>query len=113
MAAVGVEALLDSAHDGQRYDLTGPTLLTFTDQADILERVLGRPVKTVEVDTRIQLAAMGLPPDVAAEIAVGADWARSGGAAYVTEHVSRILGRPAGTFEQWAIDHREAFDAMR
>jgi uncharacterized protein YbjT (DUF2867 family) len=113
VAAVAVEALLDSAHDGQRYDVTGPELLTFTEQAGILERVLGRPVKTVEVDPHTQLAASGMPPSVVTEVVTGMNWARNGGAAYVTEHVSRILSRPASTFEQWSTDHRNMFNPMR
>ena len=113
VAAVAVAALLDSAHDGRRYDVTGPELLTFTEQAAVLERVLGRPVQTVDVDLRTQLAAAGLPPEAIAQVSLGANWAAAGGAEYVTAHVSRILGRPAGTFEQWAIDHRGAFETMR
>jgi uncharacterized protein YbjT (DUF2867 family) len=113
VAAVAVEALLDSAHDGRRYDVTGPELLTFTDQASILERVLDRPVKTADADLRGQLASFGMPPEAIAQVSVGADWAAAGGAEYVTAHVSRILGRPANTFEQWARDHRAMFAAMR
>ena len=113
VAAVAVEALLDSAHDGRRYDVTGPELLTFNDQATILERVLDRPVKTVDADLRDQLTSFGMPPEAIAQVSVGAAWAAAGGAEYVTPHVSRILGRPAGTFEQWARDHRAMFDAMR
>ncbi|MBB4911109.1 NAD(P)H-binding protein [Actinophytocola algeriensis] len=113
VAAVAVEALLDSAHDGRRYDVTGPELLTFNDQAAILERVLGRPVKTVDVDLRGQLASFGMPPEAIEQVSVGAAWASAGGTEYVTEHVSRILGRPASTFEQWARDHRAMFAAMR
>jgi uncharacterized protein YbjT (DUF2867 family) len=111
VAAVAVEALLDDAHVGHRYDLTGPELVTFDDQAAILERVLDRPVKTVDADVRTQLA--GMPAEAITAIATGVDWARAGGAAYVTEHVSSILDRPASTFEQWTIDHRETFAAMR
>lgn len=111
VAAVAVEALLTSTHDGQRYDLTGPALLTFAEQAAILERVLNRPVKTVAVD--LEAAVANMPPEVAASITTGVGWARSGGAAYVNEHVSRILSRPAGTFEQWATDHRQPFTAIR
>jgi uncharacterized protein YbjT (DUF2867 family) len=113
VAAVAVEALLDSAHDGRRYDVTGPELRTFDDQAAILERVLGRPVKTVDVDLRGQLASFGMPPEAIEQVSAGAGWAAAGGAEYVTEHVSRILGRPASTFEQWARDHRAMFAAMR
>lgn len=111
VAAVAVEALLNDAHVGQRYDLTGPELVTFTDQAATLERVLNRPVKTVDVDVRTQLA--GMPDEAISAVATGVDWARAGGAAYVTDHVNRILGRPAGTFEQWTVDHRQAFAVMR
>jgi uncharacterized protein YbjT (DUF2867 family) len=111
VAAVAVEALLDDAHVGQRYDLTGPELVSFTDQAAVVERVLGRAVKTVDVDLRDQLA--GMPDEAVAAIAIGANWARAGGAAYVAEHVSRVLGRPARTFEQWMTDHQEAFTGMR
>lgn len=113
VAAVAVEALLDSTHDGRRYDVTGPELLTFDEQAAVLERVLDRPVKTVDVDLRAQLAAVGMPPEAIAQVSLGAGWAAAGGAEYVTTHVSRILGRPAGTFKQWAIDHQAMFNRMR
>ncbi|MEU1284465.1 NAD(P)H-binding protein [Kitasatospora sp. NPDC005856] len=103
VAAVAVAAMTDDAHDGQRYDLTGPQLLTSADQAAILEDVLERPVRITDTNALDHLPA---------EMATGIGWARAGGAAYVTDHVPRILGRPAGTFEQWAHDHREAFTAL-
>lgn len=103
VAAVAVEAMTSDAHNGQRYDLTGPELLTFADQAATLERVLERPVKITDAPPLAQLPA---------EMITGIGWARSGGAAYVTDHVPRVLGRPAGTFERWVRDHREAFAAM-
>jgi uncharacterized protein YbjT (DUF2867 family) len=109
VAAVAVSALLDDAHNGRRYDLTGPSLLTFAEQAAIVERVLGRPVKTVDADARAQLETAGMPAEAAAAVTTGIGWARAGGAEYLTSHVSDILGRPAGTFEQWVLDHRAAF----
>ncbi|MEU0837748.1 NAD(P)H-binding protein [Streptomyces sp. NPDC005969] len=102
-AAVAVAAMTSDAHDGQRYDLTGPGLLTFADQTAILERVLERPVKITDLSALDQLPT---------GMITGIGWARAGGAAYVTDHVPQVLGRPAGTFEQWALDHREAFTAM-
>ncbi|MFI7677547.1 NAD(P)H-binding protein [Actinophytocola sp. NPDC049390] len=113
VAAVAVATLLDSTHDGRRYDVTGPELLTFDDQAAVLERVLGRPVRTVDVGLRPQLEAAGMPAEAIAQVSLGTSWAGAGGAEYVTEHVNRILGRPPGTFEQWAIDHRAMFNRMR
>lgn len=111
VAAIAVEALLDDVHIGQRYDLTGPELVTFADQAATVGRVLNRPVKTVDVDVRTQLA--GMPNEAISAIATGVDWARAGGAAYVTDHVNRILGRSARSFDQWMVDHRQAFAVMR
>jgi uncharacterized protein YbjT (DUF2867 family) len=115
VAAVAVAALTDSTHDGRRYDVTGPAALTFADQAAILGRVLGRPVRTTDlaIDAAVDLLrGMGMTPEVAAATAVGIGWARSGAADVVTGHVARILGRPAGTFEQWTTDHRTAFGSM-
>ncbi|TLS41363.1 NAD-dependent epimerase/dehydratase family protein [Streptomyces montanus] len=103
VAAVAVAAMTSDAHDGQRYDLTGPKLLTFTDQAAILERVLERLVKIIDVSALDQLPT---------GMITGISWARAGGAAYVTDDVLRVLGRPAGTFEEWARDHQEALAAM-
>ncbi|MEU1667949.1 NAD(P)H-binding protein [Streptomyces sparsogenes] len=103
VAAVAVAAMTSDAHDAQRYDVTGPELLTFADQASILEGVLERPVRITDTDALDQLPA---------GMVTGIGWARAGGAAYVTDHVPRVLGRPAGTFERWARDHREAFVAM-
>ncbi|MFI5802537.1 NAD(P)H-binding protein [Streptomyces sp. NPDC051561] len=102
VAAVAVTALTSDGHNGHRYDLTGPQLLTFPDQAAILEGVLERPIKIADVHALDQL-----PP----AMATGVGWARAGGASYVTAHVPQLLGRPAGTFEQWVRDHREAFAA--
>ncbi|MEH0421656.1 hypothetical protein [Streptomyces sp. B21-083] len=65
--------------------------------------MLERPVKITDTNALGQLPA---------EMITGVGWARAGGAAYVTGRVPRVRGRPAGTFEQWARDHREAFTAM-
>ncbi len=113
VAAVAVAALTDRVHDGRRYDLTGPATLTFTDQAATVERVLGRPVKTTDLTldaARDLLLGMGLPSEAADSTVTGIAWARAGGADLVTEHVPTIVGRPAGTFEQWVLDHRSAFE---
>lgn len=111
VAAVAAETLVDDTHNGQRYDLTGPELLTFEDQAATMGRVLNRQVRTVAVDARTHL--VGMPPEAIEAVAVGTGWARAGGAAYVTDQVSRILNRPARSFEQWATDHQTHYNVMR
>ncbi|WP_433891089.1 NAD(P)H-binding protein [Streptomyces sp. CA-111067] len=106
VAAVAVAALTGDAHDGQRYTVTGPELLTFADQAAVLERVLERVLQRP-----VKVADAPGPDAVPAAIVTEIGWARAGGAAYVTDHVRQVLGRPAGTFEQWVRDHRESFAA--
>jgi len=113
VAEVAVEALVNEAHNGQRYDLTGPELLTFEDQATIMGKILNHQVKTLTVDARTHLQAAGMPPESTEAVAIGTGWARAGGAAYVTDQVSSILNRPARTFEQWATDHQTHYNVMR
>jgi uncharacterized protein YbjT (DUF2867 family) len=44
VAEVVVKALTEPGHEGKAYDVTGPDVLTATQQAEILQRVLGKPV---------------------------------------------------------------------
>jgi len=86
VAAVAAETLTGRGHDGQTYTLTGPEALSVPQQAAILAEVLGRAVTTVDVETSM----------------TGARWARAGHNTTVTGEVARLLGRPAGTFRDWA-----------
>jgi uncharacterized protein YbjT (DUF2867 family) len=65
VAAVVMLALTEAGHVGKAYDVTGPDVLTMYDQAEILSRVLGRPITYVPGNER-QLAMMmkvfGVPP---------------------------------------------------
>jgi uncharacterized protein YbjT (DUF2867 family) len=114
VAEVAVAALTDDTHHGQYYDLTGPELLTFAEQAAIIERVTGRPVKTFAQElsaAREQLKA-GMTEEAADAMLTGVGWARAGRASRLSPHVARILNRPATSFEQWARDHSAAFEAI-
>jgi uncharacterized protein YbjT (DUF2867 family) len=112
VAAVAVEALLSAEHAGRTYTLTGPALLSVPDQAAILARTLGRAVETVDVppDTaREQLLASGVDSAFVDIALRGAELVRAGGNRILTDDVERVLGRPPGTFEGWAVDHRTVF----
>jgi uncharacterized protein YbjT (DUF2867 family) len=114
VAEVAVAALTDDTHHGQHYDLTGPELLTFAEQAAIIERVTGRPVKTFAQElsaAREQLKA-GMTEQAADAMLTGVGWARAGGASRLSPHVARILNRPPTSFEQWVRDHSAAFEAV-
>lgn len=97
VAACAAVVLTQPGHDGATYTLTGPQALSVPEQAAILGRTLGR-------DIEVRPA----PAPVAAW-AAGVSWARDGHNATVTDDVSRLLGRPARTFADWAEAHRPAF----
>lgn len=104
VAAVAVEALTTRDHIGQSYTLTGPELLTFGEQITIVERVLGRPVKSVDIplDTvRETMIGGGLDPAAVEMSITGMRRAIAGDYAVLTGDVARILGRAPRSFETW------------
>jgi uncharacterized protein YbjT (DUF2867 family) len=112
VAAVAAEALTNTIHSGQTYTLTGPELLSVPEQAEILSRVLERPVRTVDLPraaARERLLESGMDSAAADAVVTGSTWAREGNNAVLTDDVARLLGRPARSFASWAHDHRAAF----
>ncbi|MBP2325175.1 uncharacterized protein YbjT (DUF2867 family) [Kibdelosporangium banguiense] len=111
VAAVAVKALTTEDHIGQSYTLTGPELLTFGEQIRILERVLGRPVRSVDVplDTvRDMMIGNGMDPAAVEMSLIGMRQAIAGDYAIVTGDVAKVLGRAPTGFATWAEDHRAA-----
>ncbi|MEU8165007.1 NAD(P)H-binding protein [Micromonospora sp. NPDC049004] len=109
VTAVVARTLYEDGHAGGDYVLTGPESLSQAEQVSIIGDVLGRPITFEE-----------LPPDEfrrqtpessrsAADMLLAAWNATMGQPAYVTSTVSDQLGRPPGTFRQWATDHAAAF----
>ena len=113
IAAVATAVLTDpAAHAGQAYTLTGPQSLTFHQVADVLSRVLGRPVKYVGVPREAAEQAMlggGVPERYAEALSELMDDYRAGKMSAVTDDVERVTGRKPRTLEQFAQDHRAAF----
>lgn len=99
-------------HEGKTYWLTGPELLSYSDVAEVLSTVLGRPITYRQLSYSGDKEAMiraGLPEPVAEMNAQAFGLVAAGDAAWVTEDVPSLLGRPARSFEQFATDHAAAF----
>jgi uncharacterized protein YbjT (DUF2867 family) len=87
-----------AAHEGRRYDLTGPAALTLREAADLLSAATGRPVRyhpeTIEeaYASRARYGAPGWQVDawVSTYTAIAA-----GELAGVSPDVERLTGRPA------------------
>jgi uncharacterized protein YbjT (DUF2867 family) len=111
IAAVGVRALTDAGHAGRSYLLTGPESLTQPDKVRILGNAIGRDLSWVEISPdqlREAMVGQGLPTDVPERL-IGSlsDYARQPGP--TSTEVEEILGRPARTFAQWAVDRADLF----
>lgn len=111
IAAVSALTLVDAAHTGRTYVLTGPQSLTQREKARLIGEAIGCEIPWVEVtpeQLRQALLAQGVPEDVPDRI-IG----------YWADHVERqepssptlerLLDRPALTFAQWATEHAATF----
>ncbi|MGW5876566.1 SDR family oxidoreductase [Nocardiopsis terrae] len=110
LAAVAVRALIDDAHVGRAYVATGPEVISQAEQVRVLGEAIGVHARWEEQpldEARAELAeAVG--EDFADQI-IG-HWSENGDVPEpVSEDVSRVLGRPALTFRDWARDHAADF----
>jgi len=110
--AVATKVLTTPGHEGQTYVITGPAAPTFDQAADVLSRVLNRTIRYVPVSSDAAADSMrkaGLPEWNIRAVCGLLDYCASGAASRVTDTVSRLLGRPAISFEQFVQDHQSFF----
>lgn len=114
IAEVAVRALLDPAHAGRAYAITGPESLTQYDKARVIGEAIGRKLTFEEIPPerlRQALLAQGLPEDVPDRL-IGYAAACLKQPGPTTDTVARLLGRPALTFAAWAAEHADAFQGQ-
>ena len=111
-AVAAAIAVSPAAHAGKTYWLTGPELLSNYDVADTLSKLLGRTIAYRELTFEENKDAMiraGVPAPVAEMNAQAFSLTADGDAAWLTEDVPSLLGRPARSFEQFTADYAAAF----
>jgi len=112
IAEVAAAVLTGSGHKGASYPLTGPEALSMADVAEKLSAATGNRIEYVNVGpeqaTSAQLAA-GMPPYTAEALAELFAERRKGKEAQVSPVVQTILGRPATSFEEFAVRHAAVF----
>jgi uncharacterized protein YbjT (DUF2867 family) len=111
-AIAAVIAAAPGAHAGRTYWPTGPQALSATEVAEIFSTVLDRPITYRPItfeQQRQSMLAVGLPEAVALDNATAVQLMADGDCDYLTDDVPRLLSRPARSFEQFVIDHAEAF----
>ncbi len=104
IADVVVASLTEEGHLGQRYEVTGPRLMTFAEMAGVLSDALRRDVQHIPIsfeDFHANVAAAGddFVADVFTQIARETLDGRN---AYVADGVERALGRKPRDFAQFA-----------
>ncbi|RLM89117.1 SDR family oxidoreductase [Haloarcula sp. Atlit-7R] len=113
VAAVGVEALVDSTHRNRAYAVTGPEALTYDDAAAIFSDVLDRDIEYANpglVEFAVTATRRGVSLPFALVQAVVYTTARLGLASRVTDAVQRVLGRPPQSLTDFVRDHAAEFD---
>ncbi len=110
IADVVVAALTEDGHLGERYEVTGPRLMTFAEMATVLSSTLGRPIQHIPIafeDFHANVAASGddFVADVFTQIARETLDGRN---AHTADGVERALGRKPRDFAEFAATAMEA-----
>jgi uncharacterized protein YbjT (DUF2867 family) len=114
VAAVAAHVLTSDGHAGATYTVTGPEALTYAQVAEVFARVLGTPVRAVDVppeQSREAMTGSGVPEWLADGLLELDDVYRTGAGAVVTDEVQKATGRPARSVEQFVQEHRAAFSS--
>jgi uncharacterized protein YbjT (DUF2867 family) len=96
IAAVAVDALLDSRHDGQAYTLTGAEAIAYGELAALLSTALGRPIRHVDLppaDLKAAMLAGGMPADIADRMLDLERYFKEGQASRTTNDILHVTGR--------------------
>ncbi|MEU7747093.1 hypothetical protein [Nonomuraea sp. NPDC049158] len=110
IAAVAVRVLIEDGHAGATYVLTGPQVVSRTEQVHAIGEAIGRPLRFEKVPVEIarqRMLADGRPPALVEALLAGAETRPH--SALITSTVEEVTGTPARTFRDWAIDHADDF----
>jgi uncharacterized protein YbjT (DUF2867 family) len=110
VAEVAAVALYDGRHAGRTYVLTGPAPISPRQRAQAIGDALGTPVRFVEQrreEARAQLLQHLPEPVVDATLTILGE--PSAAEQRVSPAVAQLLGRPPGTFAEWAVRNIAAF----
>jgi uncharacterized protein YbjT (DUF2867 family) len=105
IAAVAIEALTDSRHDGARLVLSGPEAITQARQVQTIGEAIGRALRWEEIPREQVKHLLAGVPDTALDT-----WASFvAEPEIVTTTVGDVTGKPARPFSRWAQDNADRF----
>ena len=110
IAEVIARVLTGEDHGGRDEVLTGPASVSQAEQVRMIGDAIGRRIIFEEIaPEEFRHDAAGIWPPMVVDMLLSAWRATMGHPAYLTTAVQDILGRPARSFHQWALDHADAF----
>lgn len=112
IAAVATTVLTTPGHAGQIYELTGPEALSPADQVEVLSSVLARPISFVEVTPEVareSILSHGVSTVMADAIMALRATALGPFTSIVRPTVQEVTGRPATSFQEWALRNAANF----
>lgn len=112
IAEVAVRALTETEeHAGRAHPLTGPEAVSPAQQTGVLSELLERPLILMELTADQALGGLleRYPTEVAHALVESAVRGRDRAKAQVEPTVPEVLGRPAHSYRDWAVDHLAAF----
>jgi uncharacterized protein YbjT (DUF2867 family) len=112
IATVAVAVLTGSGHTGKTYEITGPQSLSMNDVAATFTKVLGRPIKYVDLPADAAKDGMlkaGMPAWNAAAVTDLYGVFATGQYARTTDTIEKVTGKKPITFEQFVREFAPAF----
>jgi uncharacterized protein YbjT (DUF2867 family) len=114
ISSVFVSCVLDpEKHSKKVYTISGPAAITDTQQAEILSKEVGKPIKYVPVsddEYKKTLITFGVPEAVATDLMILNQFRAAGYCSAVTTHVKDVTGKDPISFQQWAKDNAKSFN---
>jgi len=112
IAAVAARVLTSEGNEGKTYELTGPEVISRSDMAEQISEAIGKEVHFVNIPPeayREQMTKMGVPEFILSPALAYQEMVNQGKLAVLYPDVENILGRPAGSYENWLAPHAAAF----
>jgi uncharacterized protein YbjT (DUF2867 family) len=111
VAMIAARALTEDGHQGRRYEVTGPEIVTGDQQVQAIADAIGRPLRMEALSrdaARARLVA--ITGDAATADSMLDAWARMVASPEPpTTTFEQVIGRRGSTFREWARDHKEDF----
>jgi uncharacterized protein YbjT (DUF2867 family) len=112
ISAVAARVLIETGHEGKRYDLTGGESLSNQEIAQIISKALGRKISYVDIPAAKAKEAMGksgMPAWLVAMLSELNAFGAAGNLAAVKPDTGLILKRKPIAFSQFVQDHLGTF----